>query len=454
MFVDVIQSGGHAHLSYLVGDGGRAVVVDPTRDLEASLDAAEHRGARITHVVDTHTHEDRPSGALELAYATGASLRRGGAGNSRHGARDCRDGDELRVGELLLRVVETPGHTPESISLALVDRTAGAGPAAVFTGDCLLAGAVGRTDLDPLRETEAAGALYDSLIHKLFPLGDGVIVYPAHGCAAIAGTGSGWDRSTIGYERAHNPAVQVAGRDEFVERALERRAPRPPRLPLRGGEGSELAVLGRPRPRSLSADELAARLGDGAVAVDVRSPEAFIGASVPGSLSLPGDLLERFAGWLVPPRVPVVLVGDPGDVGAAARSLHRVGCDDIAGFLTGGFRAWRTSGRTYQNVPSMLAVDLDRRLAAGERLTPVDVRRRDEWQGARLAGAVHAPVGELLRRYDEVPRDRAVVTYCTDGSRAALAASILKRLGFDRVRVCLGSMDACRAVGCANLVTG
>ncbi len=445
MFVETIKSEGLAHLSYVVGDGHEAAVVDPRLDVEAYLEVARRRGVRITSIIETHRHEDFVSGARLLGHRTGARVVHGEGLDWGHGEL-VSDGDVLEVGGLELRVLDTPGHTLESISVAVVDRSTGRQPIAVFTGDALFVGDVGRTDFYPDRAELVAGLLWDSLHHKLLPLGDQALVLPAHGAGSVCGSGmADRDFSTLGYERFNNPALRL-DRPSFVRRKLAEHHPSPPYFERahainRVGDVDHDEL---PAPPPLSADELAHL-----VLVDVRSAEAICGAFVPGAIGIPLELVPSFAGWLVPADRELGLIVDRSDqVPAAARALQRLGIHQVAGWLEGGMVGWCSEGRPYQRFRTVPAAELRRRIEEGlGETTLLDVRSPDEVAEGRLEGARHVYAGELPNRLGEVPPG-PVLVYCSTGMRATVAASVLARSGYDRVEVALGSLRGCVAVGC------
>lgn len=453
MFLERIVSEGLAHWSYVVGDGGQAAVIDPRRDCQVYLDVAYRHGARITHIFETHTHEDFLVGSPGLHALTGAEIFRGGKGKVTLGyGTGVHDGDAFRIGELAISVLETPGHTFDAISLVLHDRNVSDDPVAVFTGDTLFVGDVGRADFYPGRDEEVAGLLYDSLHQKLLPLGDHVIVYPAHGAGSVCGGRmAARDFTTIGYERRHNPALRIGDRDAFIRQKVSERHPKPPYFDEMGhlNQKGPPMLVDLPRPAPLSPGEFADALGRGMIALDTRSPEAFSGAYIPRSLGIPLDMIPSFAGWFLPYDRPIGLVVDPyDDVERAVRYLTRLGYDAIQGFLQGGMRAWETSGRRYDTIPAIYAGDLERRLQTGPPFTLLDVRTREEFEAGHLPEALHIYLGDLPDRIDEIPRDRPVTAFCGSGRRSLVAASILKQHGFERVEDCLGSMAACAAIGC------
>ena len=452
MFLETVRSEGLSHLSYLLGDGGEAFVIDPRRDCRVYEEIARRKGVRITHILETHRNEDYVVGSSELARRTGAEVLHGGRLDFAYGT-PVGEGDRFRAGDLELRVLETPGHTDESISIAFADRSSGGAPVGVFTGDALFIGDVGRTDFYPDRAEEVAGLLYDSIFETLLPLGDHVVLYPAHGAGSVCGAGMA-DReiSTLGYERRFNPALQVPGRAEFVERKLREQHDQPPyfrQMEKVNRSGSAPAApdpLGVP---PVSAEDLQTQAGRGSVILDVRSPEAMGGALIPGSLGIPLEMVPAFAGWFLPYDRDLLLVVQDGDqVDQAARFLLRLGYDRVPGYLDEGLHGWEITGRDYQTIPSVSARELVRRIDAKESFLLLDVRKESEFRAGHLPGAQHLYVGEMPSRLHRIPGDRPVVTFCGSGMRAVIAATILKQHGFRQVENCLGSMAACSAAGC------
>jgi hydroxyacylglutathione hydrolase len=450
MFHEVVHSEGLAHLSYVIGDKGEAAVIDPRRDSQVYLDIAYGKGGRITHIFETHRNEDYAIGSMDLARRTGAKIYHGKALPFTYG-NPVAENDTFTLGSMVLRVLETPGHTYESISITLADKAYGEEPVAVFTGDALFIGDVGRTDFFPDRAEEVAGLLYDSIFRKLLPLGDHVILYPAHGAGSVCGSGiASREFSTLGYERKHNPVLQKTDRKEFIRHKVSERHYQPPyfkRMEKYNLEGPPpLDEL--PRPVPLSANRFAEAMEGGMLVVDARSPEAFAGAHIPGTISIPLDMIPGFAGFFLPYDRKILLVTqESDDVETAVRRLVRIGYDDVAGYLEGELRAWEMSGRPYASMAVLHARDLDRRITSGQKFTLLDVRSEEEWKKGHLPGALHIYLGDLPGQLDRIPKDRPVTTYCASGGRAMIAASILRKSGFAEVEDSLGSMSAWRAIG-------
>ncbi len=452
MFLEKIRSEGLSHLSYLIGHGSRAAVVDPRRDCRVYVETAHRKGAHIEYIFETHRNEDYVIGSVALAEMTGAKIYHGRSPDFQYG-RATKEGDVFKLGDLRLRVLETPGHTFESISIAVSDSGFGEHPVAVFTGDALFVGDVGRTDFFPDQAEEVAGLLYESIFGKILPLGDQAILCPAHGAGSVCGDSMAErEFSTLGMERLTNPVLQVKSKKEFVKAKLAERHYVPPyfrRMEQLNSDGSALSVnqLHSPKPMTVSAFEK--NVEDGAVLLDVRSPEAVGGALIPRSLGIPIEMLSAFAGWFLPYDKKILLVVQGyEDVEIAFSYLIRMGYDNVTGFLDNGLNAWEAAGKPYETIPSVHTSEIVRRITENETFFLLDVRTESEFRGAGLPGAGHIYLGDLRKSLDRVPRDIPVVTFCGSGLRAVTAATILKMEGYDHVENCLGSMAACAAIGC------
>lgn len=457
MFLKKIKSEGLAHLSWMFGDGNEAFVVDPRRDCQVYVDTAASKGMRITRIFETHRNEDYVVGSVELARLTGASIHHGAKLDFGYG-NDVSEGDTFECGALRVEVLETPGHTPESISLVLRDANQGDTPVGVFTGDALFIGDVGRTDLVEGREREMAEALHDSLFNKLLPLGDQALLYPAHGAGSVCGENmASREFSTLGHERAHNPMLQVADRERFVRRKMDEHHYQPRyfrKMERYNQEGPP--VLGPlPVPRPLTPDEVEQRMDAGARVLDLRSPEAFAASFIPGSLCIPLGLLPAYGGYLLDYGQDLILLTQgQDDNDTAVRHLVRMGFESIAGYAKGGMTAWQTSGRRFGHVDAIDAKSLNAKLESGVDFTLLDVRKITEFKDKRLQGARHVFLGHLPDELDGLDRHKPVVTFCGSGQRAIVAASILKAHGFEDVANAFGSMEACAALGCSMLENG
>jgi hydroxyacylglutathione hydrolase len=452
MFFETIRSEGLAHLSYLIGDGKQAAVIDPRRDMEIYIQEAHRRGVQITHVFETHRNEDYVIGSTGIARRTGADIYHGKQLDFKYG-NPVSENDTFKMGDMKLKIFHTPGHTDESISIALYDTGFGDDAVAVFTGDVLFIGQVGRTDFYPDRAEEVAGLQHDSIFNKLLPLGDQVILCPAHGAGSICGSGmASREFSTLGYERLFNPALKKTNRKAFIENKINQHTYQPPyfrQMEKFNQEGPPVMDV-LPRPKPYSAKAFAELAENGALKVDLRYPEAFSGAYVSESYAIPLGMLPGFAGWFLDYDKDLILVTNNfEEVEKAVKLLIRIGYDRIVGYLEGSLEEWETKGMHYGQITSVFAGDLKDRIDKGYVL--LDVRELDEWNSGHLEGAIHIYVGELPENLDEIPKDKPIITFCGSGRRAIIAASILKQNGFEHVENCLGSMAACKKVGC-NIV--
>jgi hydroxyacylglutathione hydrolase len=451
MFLKKVKSDGIAHLSYIIGSGDSAAVIDPRRDIDIYLEIAEVDAVNITHIFETHRNEDYVIGSLPLSERTGASIYHGKALDFRYGNPVSQD-DEFEVGDLQLRVLETPGHTYESISIALFDPSFGDRAVGAFTGDAQFIGDVGRTDFFPDRAEEVAGLLYESIFEKILPLGDQAILYPAHGAGSVCGSGmASREFSTLGYERLFNPVLQKTERNAFVQHKTNEEHHQPPYFKMMekcNQNGAPLRDLPRPLP-ALAPEVFHKKKEGGMQVVDTRSPEAIAGTLIPGSIAIPLNMIPAFAGWLLSYDQAIGLVTHSvTEVEPALRHLYRLGFDDIEGYLVGGMHEWETSGRRYQNIPAMHAGVLARKIENRDDFTLLDVRSKQEYSQGHLPNARNIYVGHLPDHIHELDRDKKVVTFCGSGRRAIIAASLLKAAGFDDVEDCLGSMKACSEIGC------
>jgi hydroxyacylglutathione hydrolase len=446
MFLEKITSNGLAHWSYIIGDGSSAAVIDPRRDYQVYIDIAYREGATIDYIFETHRNEDYVIGSLDLSELTGAAIYHGSELPFSYG-NPVEDGDEFRLGSAVLTVLETPGHTYESISLALSDSSYGDDTVAVFTGDALFIGDVGRTDFFPDRLEETAGLLYDSINEKILPLGDHVILFPAHGSGSVCGAGMA-DRSfsTLGYERRHNQMLQFGNRDEFINVKIKEKHNQPAYFRMMEEYNLKGAPPGDPArfPKPFGAEKFEDAMKQDLIAIDIRSPEAFAGAYIPGSLALPLDMVPAYAGWFLPYDKRIGIVTDSYyDVEIAKGYLYRLGYDKVDAFFEEGLHEWEITGKFYETIPAIYAGEVQRRIAEQEEYTLLDVRSDEEYRDGHLPGSYHIPLFELSDRIDEVPEARPVTTFCGSGRRAIIAASLLKRNGFKEVEDCLGSIEAC-----------
>lgn len=465
MLVRQFRIEGLGHLSTLIADdeAGVAAVVDPRRDVDVYLAAARELDVRITHVVETHLHNDYVSGGRDLANLTGASHVIGAGASLAHDHRPLRDGATFDVGVLRFTTRDTPGHTPEHVAYAVADTSRGADPALLLTGGSLLVAAVGRTDLLGAEHAVAyAHDMHRSLHEVILAHDDHVIVHPTHGAGSLCASGiAATPTSTIGYERRHNALLRVSDVDAFARRLL-RGQPAVPRYFARmrplNQAGPPLLDGRVPEARPLSLAETRAALTGGALLLDLRSPASHAVAHAPGSLSIPlAPSFGTWLGWVVEPDRPLVLVlDDLGDWDEAARQGLRIGAEgNLVGHLRGGFGTWADGGGPLESNGRLTVDELAARLAAsGTRdrtATPgdlvIDVRQADEYAAGHIPGSLHVTAGSLPDRLEELPRGRPVVTICASGVRASIAASLLRSAGFDDVSWVASGVPAWRAAG-------
>ena len=447
MYFEQFYLGCLAHASYLLASQGEAVVVDPQRDVDIYLKAAEEHGVKIRHIFETHLHADFVSGHKELAARTGAKIYIGARAGAGFPHVDVQDGFELRVGKIVIKALDTPGHTQESICLVIVDEEKSTDPWAVLTGDTLFIGDVGRPDLSKEHTpAELAGMLYDSLQNKLLALGDDVLVYPAHGAGSLCGRNMRAERSsTIGTERLTNYALQIKSRAEFI-RQLTTNLPTRPEYFLQDAEinrqgASALNDIGE--LLAFTPAELKSMLDEGAVALDVRPGDQFAQAHVPGSINI--ALSGQFASWagtvLGLSTCPMLIAESPEQLSEARLRLARVGIESVAGYLQGGVAAWKQAGFALAEVPQITVQDLHNSLQA-EASQVLDVRREPEWNAAHIESATWWPLDNFKISTPEIDRDRPVAVHCKGGYRSMIACSLLQRAGFTNVTNVIGGFDA------------
>lgn len=432
-----------AHASYLVGSEGVAAVVDPQRDIEQYIAEAEREGLQIRYVVETHLHADFVSGHCELAARTGADILISEKARATFAHRALHDWEEVELGKVILRFMETPGHTPESMSVVVIDTEVSDRPQKVLTGDTLFVGDVGRPDLAGARGYTAqtmAGMLYDSLHGKLLKLDDAVEVYPAHGAGSMCGRNiSKETSSTIGEQRRLNHALQRMTRDEFVRMMTSDLPEAPPYFSHdaeinRRGAG---ALRELPRPDALAPEEVTMHANTGGTILDVRAADEFGAGHVPGAINVGlGGQFASWAGSLVATDAPVVIVaGADEQVDETLTRLARVGLENVKGYLRGGMKAWTDAGYEASTVPQITVEELRERLRADDELQVLDVRRPAEYQSGHVPRAVtNAPLSARLSEHLwRLDPERPLAVICAGGYRSSAATSLLARAGFRRL---------------------
>lgn len=447
-----------AHASYLIGDEQTrtAAVVDPRRDVELYIDEAARLGLQIRHVFLTHFHADFVAGHLELRDRTGATIHLGASATAEYPFTPMKDGDAVEFGRVRLEVLQTPGHTAESISILVYDlANTSSRPHAVLTGDTLFVGDVGRPDLRASLGWSASalgGLLFESLHRKLMPLPDETLVYPAHGAGSLCGKSLSTETvSTIGEQRRSNYALQPMAPEQFVKLVTADQPEAPAYFTydavLNTRERETLDAMLHRTLKPLSLTQVLEMRDAGAELLDVREPSEFAAAHLAGALNI--GLNGQYATWagtLVDRERPIVLIAAPGRETEAATRLGRIGFDNIAGYLEGGMQAvgeTRHLAMTEEVIPSAAAT----LLGSPDAPLVLDVRTPREWQSGHVRGSLNVPLNQLLDRLDDVPPDRPVVVVCAGGYRSSIAASLLQRQGFDQLVSVRGGMAAWQAGG-------
>jgi hydroxyacylglutathione hydrolase len=443
-----------AHASYLVGDESTrtAAVVDPQRDIDQYLAFAGDHRLDIRHVFLTHFHADFIAGHLELRDRTGATVYLGAAAKAEYPFRPLRDGDAIDMGRVRLRALETPGHTPESISLLVFDLDRSeTDPHAVLTGDTLFIGDVGRPDLRAAlgwSAVDLGGLLYESLRTKLLPLPDHSLVFPAHGAGSLCGKAISRETvSTIGEQRRSNYALQPMTKEAFIEIVTADQPDAPPYFTydavLNSRERPTLETTLARELNPLTMDEVMTLQADGAQVLDTREPAEFAAAHVAGSINVGlGGQYATWAGTVLSRERPIVVIAVPGREEEAAMRLGRIGFDNVAGYLRDGLQGLETRPELLQNTDRLSADLAAERLASSDAPIAVDVRTPAERASAHIPDSLHIPLTRLAERVGELPRNRPILVYCAGGYRSSIAASLLQREGFTDVSEISGGITA------------
>jgi len=439
-----------AHASYIIGSEGEAAVVDPQRDVDQYLEDAAAHNLKIKYVIETHLHADFVSGHRELAARTGAEIVFGAKAEATFPHRAVREGDELKLGEVVLRVMETPGHTPESISILVFDPAKSDQPDKILTGDCLFVGDVGRPDLaggKGYTPQMMAEMMYDTLHQKMLPLPDTTEVYPAHGAGSMCGRNMSKETwSTIGEQRKVNHALKPMSKAEFVMMMTTDM----PAAPAYFSKDAEInrtgadALTDIARPASLSPQEVKALGAEGHTILDVRSAAEFGAGHVPGSLNIGlGGQFAIWAGTLIPMGTPVVVVAESDEkVDEAVMRLARVGLESAKGYLRGGIEAWRGAGFDLAHVPQITAEELHALIEKENGLQILDVRRAAEFESGHVPHAVSAELSKLEQTNLPLDPAKPTAVICAGGYRASAAASLLEQRGFKNLLNVTGGTGA------------
>lgn len=448
MFIQQLYTGCLSEAAYYIESNGEAAVIDPLRDIDAYLQLANERKARIKYIFETHFHADFVSGHIDLGKATNAPIVYGPDTNTKFPVHVAKDRERFTIGDLTVEVLHTPGHTLESTCYLLKD--ASGKNHCVFTGDTLFVGDVGRPDLAQkgaeITMHDLAGMMYDSIHTKLFPLEDEVIIYPAHGAGSSCGKNLGKETfSTIGEQKKYNYALQAASKEEFIKAVTNGIAAPPQYFPVNArinkeGYDSLDAVLEKGM-KALPVNEFKLAADERTVILDTRPGPLFSAGFVPGSIFI--GLEGRFAEWagsLLPFDAPILLVTEPGKEKESIIRLARVGFDKMKGYLDGGFGAWQKAGETIDMLIDVEADELMMDIPHDKNLVVVDVRRETEFADGHLKDAVNIPLNDMtdpgsMANFEE---NQNLYVHCAGGYRSVIASSLLKRQGIHNLRNVLG----------------
>jgi hydroxyacylglutathione hydrolase len=443
----VIEGLGHQSYTILDTQSGEVAVVDPHRDVDIYLHAAQRAQARITHILETHIHNDYITGSRELAARTGATIVASALDPLHYEYQPVREGERFNVGSLDFHVLATPGHTPEHVSYLLHEQGNQA-PTALFSGGSLLAANAGRTDLlGQEMMLTLTRQQYHTLRRLLDTLPGQVRVYPTHGAGSFClSTGNDSPRSTtIAQERIVNPAAVAKDEDEFIQRQIAGYSEYPAYYRYMGPTNREgPTVLGTlPTPAPLSPLEVQERMLRGMPLVDGRRREAFAHEHIPGSLNIElDDSFGTYAGWTLPFNVPLmILIEDEDGRREAVVQLIRIGYERVEGYVDGGIQSWKAAAMPVNQFEEFDLETFYKRWSRHEPLVVLDVRRSDEWRKGHIPDALHIHVGDLAQRVHELPKDQPIATICHSGHRAEIAASIIAATGRKVIAVRSGMED-------------
>ncbi|HEV8416796.1 MAG TPA: MBL fold metallo-hydrolase [Bryobacteraceae bacterium] len=446
-----------AHASYLLGDetSSTGIVVDPQRDIQQYLADAEKFGLQIRHVFLTHFHADFVAGHLELRDRCGAAIHLGSRAQAEYAFVPMKDGDTLEFPGMQLQILETPGHTIESISILVFDlQKDPAKPQAVLTGDTLFIGDVGRPDLRASlgwTANDLGAHLYDSLHNKLLPLPDETLVYPAHGAGSLCGKQLSSDTvSSLGDQRRLNYALQPMTKEQFIRLVTADQPDAPAYFTYDAILNTrERATLDKNLEQVLHPIDLdeVLRMGDaGAQILDVRDPAEYAKGHVAGSLNIGlGGQYATWAGTLLDRAKPIVIIAEPGREEEAALRLGRIGFDHVKGYLKGGMEALAARADLVWPTERLSAPMVAEDLAGADPPLVLDIRNPREWAARHIDGSVNIPLNHLQERIDEIPRDRRIAVHCAGGYRSSIAASILHQHGITRLIEMAGGLAAWEA---------
>jgi hydroxyacylglutathione hydrolase len=450
LIFEKIKSSGLAHLSYFIGSKGEAAVIDPRRDCDAYLKISENEEMRIKYIFETHRNEDYVSGSVELANKCGARILHGEKLEFKFG-EPLVDGQEFQLGALRIEAIYTPGHTLEHMSYLVKDPKKRDQPLILFSGDTLFVGDTGRTDFYGMKNNEKmASLLYDSVFDRMLPLGDGVILAPAHGAGSVCGSNiSAREISTLGIEKDTNPMLKM-DRRSFVEMKVNEKHDYPKYFRMMEKmnlEGPSL-ISCLPDLVPFSPRELLEQMNKGAIVVDTRSPPSFSGVYIKGSYSMWREGIPSFAGCILPyDRDLLLVLEERTDLERVVNHFRRMGFDNISGYLREGIENWIEGAYPTEHLGLLTVSELKGKLETGEDIIVLDVRSEEDFSGGHVPSAINLYCGQLKERMDELPLGHPIAIICSVGFRSTLAASILKMGGCIDAYVVLGGTKAWEAAG-------
>jgi len=452
MYIEQLYTGCLAEAAYYIESDGEAVIIDPLRETEPYIELANKRNAKIKYVFETHFHADFVSGHIDLARKTNSAIVFGPTAKTGYDVIVAKDEEVFSIGKIKLKVLHTPGHTLESSCYLLIDENGK--NHAVFTGDTLFVGDVGRPDLaikSDLTIDDLAGMMYDSLNSKIKPLADDVIVYPAHGAGSSCGKNIGKETfSTIGTQKQMNYALQPMSKQEFVMAVTEGLSAAPNYFAWdaklnKDGYSSIDDVLQK-NTKALSVEEVETEISKGALVLDVRSPDDFEKGFVPNAINI--GLNGQYAPWvgaLIDPNATLILVADEGKEAEAVLRLARVGYENVKGYLNGGMASWKNEGKKMETIESVSAETFVANLNGDTNV--LDVRKPGEVESGMIENANHICLSELQSKLDSLDKNTHYTIHCAGGYRSMMAASIMKQKGFNKITNVLGGMGKIKATG-------
>jgi len=449
MYFKQIAVEGMGCLSYLIGcpQAKTACVVDPKRDVQTYLDLARKNGMKITHIFETHVHADHVSGNMELKSRTGAEIYFMEGTPVTFECTMVSDGQTMQFGNALLKFMKTPGHTPDSMSIMVTDLSRSNDPWMILSGDCMFVGDIGRPDLAGSELiAEQTANLYDSLYNRLGSLPHELEVYPAHGQGSLCGRGmSSKSSSTIGFEMRNNPLLSL-DRDDFLNQMQQTFPDRPKSFThiIETNRTGPPLLERCPVIRDMSPEQVKTHIENGAVILDTRDTAAFGGVHIPGSINI--GFAPQTANWIgmviEPDARLILIVTDEKAYDEMSVQLHRIGYDNIMGYLYGGMTGWQEAGYPIRHLWQISAEKLNRKIEKGKCGRIFDVRSSAEWETGHIKGAEHLPLTALLKEFPDLPKNEEIIVTCGVGYRGNIAASFLQGQGFEHVHSLAGGMTA------------